>query len=95
MKRMIIKNLFLLIDLLKIFGISLVLVEHLFVYWVFPTTGYLTYNFYNIYELSFGNVGLSLFLLASGSSLFVNYQSIDSLKKVKLFFNKITNSLIN
>lgn len=85
---MAVKNRFLLIDILKIFGIGLVLIEHLFVYWVFPTTGYLIIKFYGLYEISFGNVGLSLFLLASGASLFINYQSIDSWKKVKLFFSK-------
>lgn len=85
---MAVKNRFLLIDLLKIIGIGLVLIEHLFAYWVFPTTGYLIIKIYGLYEISFGNVGLSLFLLASGASLFINYQNIDSWKKIKLFFSK-------
>lgn len=84
----------LLIDILKILGISLVLLEHYFNQMYDPTIEgfylHLDVSFLNstVYHVYYGPIGISIFLFASGLSLTFNYPQIDSWQALKTFYSK-------
>jgi peptidoglycan/LPS O-acetylase OafA/YrhL len=78
------------IDILRIVGITLVLLEHVAGSGIYPwfLDYYLNINIFNIYIVCFGTVGVSLFLVASGCSLALGCKRVDTKEKIKEFYGK-------
>jgi peptidoglycan/LPS O-acetylase OafA/YrhL len=82
------KNRYAFIDILKIVGILFVLAEHLGPYYVFPFTNYLNVALGKMYEFNFGSIGITLFLLASGCSLYLTHPTVGTRQQAKDFYLK-------
>jgi peptidoglycan/LPS O-acetylase OafA/YrhL len=84
------KDRFLLIDVLRIVGIGFVLLEHAstssFYPWLFEH--YLNVNLWDMVHISYGSIGVWIFIFASGLSLACSHLNIDSFGKLKVFYGK-------
>jgi peptidoglycan/LPS O-acetylase OafA/YrhL len=85
------------LDVVKIIGIILVVLHHVAASGLIPwdnaynTSGlniYFVINLQNLYLVSFGTVGVSLFLFASGCSLALNCKGLDNKEKLGNFYKK-------
>jgi peptidoglycan/LPS O-acetylase OafA/YrhL len=79
------------IDILRVTAIMLVVLQH-----IISTSSlsnelqpyYFSLNFFNIFHIYYGNIGIWLFLFASGCSLALNYPNLDTVKEVKNYLGK-------
>lgn len=85
------KNRLLFIDILRIVGIALVMIQH-----IITTSSlgpslqqfFLAVDIFNIYHICYGNLGVWLFIFASGCSLALNYGDVSTIVKIKNFYAK-------
>src|SRR5271157_1084047 len=79
------------IDLLRIAGISLVLGEHIVSSGLYPflMKYYLSISLYgNMVYITYGRIGVAIFLFASGCSLANSNSEIRTFKDIKEFYSK-------
>ncbi|MGD0494879.1 MAG: acyltransferase family protein [Candidatus Bathyarchaeia archaeon] len=77
--------------MLRIIAITLVVVQH-----IISTSSlsqqlqpfYFSLNFFDIFHVYYGNIGIWLFIFASGCSLALNYPNVDTIEALKNFFAK-------
>lgn len=82
------KDRLLFIDILRIVGISLITFHHISPYYPELMKYYLSFNVWNMYIVSYAEIGIWIFLFASGLSLACNHLNIDTRAKIKEFYTK-------
>jgi peptidoglycan/LPS O-acetylase OafA/YrhL len=78
------------IDLLRIVGISLIIIHHLYYYggWTYFPWIYISFHYpaRAAFHIDLGSIGVWLFIFASGASLALSKYSFGSLKNVGKFY---------
>ncbi|MEM2098580.1 MAG: acyltransferase family protein [Candidatus Bathyarchaeia archaeon] len=81
------KRRLLFVDLMRVFGAGLVVMNHAWkpeIDWLY----HWTFNFFGLREVNYGSLGVTLFLVASGFSLAYNYSGFASWAEVKEFYKE-------
>jgi len=87
----LVKDRLLFIDILRIIGITLVVSQHVITdsgLWSSLRQFYFNISIFDIYHVYYGNIGIWLFIFASGCSLALNHRDVDTLAKAKDFYAK-------
>jgi peptidoglycan/LPS O-acetylase OafA/YrhL len=83
-----VKNRLLFIDALRILGITLVVFQHIegYIPYIHDLNQSIGFRLGDFYNANFGTLGVSIFLLASGFSLGINYVDVNSKERLASFY---------
>jgi peptidoglycan/LPS O-acetylase OafA/YrhL len=83
-----VKNRLLFVDALRILGITLVVFQHIegYIPYIHDLNQSIGFRLGDFYNANFGTLGVSIFLLASGFSLGINYVDVNSKERLASFY---------